>query len=55
MAPLSVTQQKQHLHRMCLETKKVIGRKEGTKGEIKAGGRRVQCGGENDGEGAGGK
>lgn len=55
MAPLSVTQQKQHLHRMCLETKQVIGRKEGTKGEIKAGVRQVQGGGENGGENADGK
>lgn len=33
---LSVTQQKQHLQRMCLETKQVIGREKGTKEEIKA-------------------
>lgn len=48
---LSVTQQKQHLQRMCLETKQVIGREKGTKEEMKATGWWVRCGGKQRGGG----
>ncbi len=41
----SVTQQKRHLQRMCMETKQVIGREKGTRREIKATGWWVRCGG----------
>lgn len=44
-----MTQQKQHLQRMCLETKQVIGREKGTEEEIKGHGTTAVE--ENGGEG----